>query len=145
MKNYCFPIETSSNHLSLADADHGMHCYAARFLLNKLRMVLLNGPAIYWIPHLRTQTAIPTSEAEEITVYENANTVQVINFSQTMPRLEDSDLIQVGVNVPVFPCPSSKKESSESGRAKGRFSPAAPACPTFVYKFEQRDHFVFRL
>ena len=56
----------------------------------------------------------------------------------------NSDLIQVGVNVPVFLCHSSKKEPSESVRAAGRFSPAAPACPTFVYTFEQRDHFVFR-
>ena len=58
--------------------------------------------------------------------------------------LPGSDLIQVGVNVPVFLCHSSKKEPSESVRAAGRFSPAAPACPTFVYKIEQRDHFVFR-
>ena len=55
-----------------------------------------------------------------------------------------SGLIQVGVNVPVFLCHSSKKEPSESVRAAGRFSPAVPACPTFVYKLEQRDHFVFR-
>ena len=48
------------------------------------------------------------------------------------------DLIQVGVNVPVFLCHSSKIELLESVWAAGRFS------PTFVYKFEQRDHFVFQ-
>ena len=64
--------------------------------------------------------------------------------SATSPASHVSDLIQVGVNVPVFLCHSSKKEPSESVRAAGRFSPAAPACPTFVYKIEQRDHFVFR-
>ena len=54
------------------------------------------------------------------------------------------DLIQVGVNVPVFLWHSSKKEPSESVWAAGRFSPSVPAGTYIVYKFEQRDSFVFR-
>ena len=60
-------------------------------------------------------------------------TILDINQDMFMDIYKDkygySDLIQVGVNVPVFLCHSSKKEPSESVRAAGRFSPAAPACP----------------
>ena len=54
-----------------------------------------------------------------------------------------SDLIQVGVNVPVFLCDSSKKEPSESGRAAGRAPAAMPVpctnCTGFVFRNFSED------
>ena len=56
---------------------------------------------------------------------------------------ENSDLIQVGVNVPVFLCDSSKKEPSESGRAAGRAPAAMPVpctnCTGFVFRNFSED------
>ena len=64
--------------LSFADADHGMCLDSYRSTSGQL--ILLNGAAIYWKSQLQNQAAISTTEAEYITLSENANTVVGLRF-----------------------------------------------------------------
>ena len=64
--------------LSFADADHGMCLDSYRSTSGQL--ILLNGAAVYWKSQLQNQAAISTTEAEYITLSENANTVVGLRF-----------------------------------------------------------------
>ena len=66
-----------------------------------------------------------------------------VHGSSGFIQSQTSDLSQVGVNVPVFLCHSSKKEPSESGRAAGRAPAAMPVpctnCTGFVFRNFSED------
>ena len=67
----------------------------------------------------------------------------IYTYTDVYLYIHSSDLIQVGVNVPVFLCDSSKKEPSESGRAAGRAPAAMPVpctnCTGFVFRNFSED------
>ena len=71
--NFLLPAQTPNQLLSFADADHGMCLDSYRSTSGHL--ILLNGAAIYWKSQLQVSAAISTTEAEFITLSENANTV----------------------------------------------------------------------
>jgi hypothetical protein len=59
--------------LSFADSDHSMCLDSFRSTSGQL--VILNGAGIFWKSHLQQLPAISTTEAEYVTLSENANTV----------------------------------------------------------------------
>ncbi len=79
--SFLLPAQKPNQLLSFADADHGMCLDSFRSTSGQL--ILLNGAAIFWKSHLQTLAAVSTTEAEYITVSENANTVVGPRFPRT--------------------------------------------------------------
>ena len=71
--NFLIETQKPNQLLSFADSDHGMCLDSFRSTSGQL--ILLNGAAIYWKSHLQQLPAISTTEAEYVTLSENANTV----------------------------------------------------------------------
>jgi hypothetical protein len=73
-RDIIFPAGTEAESAAiLSDADHGMCLDSYRSKSGQL--FLLNGAAIYWKSQLQISAAISTTEAEFITLSENAYTV----------------------------------------------------------------------
>jgi hypothetical protein len=71
--------------LSFADSDHSMCLDSFRSTSGQL--VILNGAGIFWKSHLQQLPAISTTEAEYVTLSENANTV--VGLRQLMAGLNE--------------------------------------------------------
>ena len=83
--NFLISSQKPNQLLSFADADHNMCLDSYRSTSGHL--ILLNGAAVYWKSQLQTPTAISTTEAEYITLSENANTV--IGLRSLMDGLQE--------------------------------------------------------
>jgi hypothetical protein len=76
--SFLLPAQKPNQLLSFADSDHGMCLDSFRSTSGQL--ILLNNAAIFWKSHLQTLAAVSTTEAEYITLSENANTVVGLRF-----------------------------------------------------------------
>ena len=64
--------------LSFADSDHGMCLDSFRSTSGQL--VILNGAGMFWKSHLQQLPAISTTEAEYVTLSENATFYQKLSI-----------------------------------------------------------------
>jgi len=82
--NFLLPTQRPNTLYSWADSDHGM-CLD-KFRSTSGQLILLNGAAIYWKSNLQSTTATSTTEAEYISLSENAK--NCVSFRYLLENLQ---------------------------------------------------------